>query len=429
MPFYNFKNITETSADIEVYGEIVEKRPTNWWGDAVEGMFFVSSEFNEQIVDLGSEFDNAYDAIRIGTGATGEALQGLEDDFKSVYSSVPTTMEDASTAIADYNTRLGLTGPELQNISKQAIQVADMLDEDLGTVIEDSSKAFQIWNISADDMGGAMDYVFKASQSTGTGFNDLMADVQRFAPQLQELGYGFENSVALIGSLDKAGVNTTEVLSAMKKSVSSFAKEGLSAEEGLQKYTDKIKNAKDMTDHLYKSIVADNITLLSLLKKLCLLEGIAIVFYNKTIVLFDENRIENIDCTGSLVVENDDVFAVSNSENKLFNECVVKNNDINGKFKINAKNNNTLIFTEDTPATTVGEANRFAKGILRNINKTTKTGSVTTELKTEYAAGTVVNLCNSKLKSYNGKIFIYKTRHDFVNNKTKIFFRYIIEDY
>lgn len=205
-------------------------------------------EASKYLVDLGSEFDNAYDAIRIGTGATGEALQGLEDDFKSVYSSVPTTMEDASTAIADYNTRLGLTGPELQNISKQAIQVADLLDEDLGTVIEDSSKAFQIWNISADDMGGAMDYVFKASQSTGTGFNDLMADVQRFAPQLQELGYGFENSVALIGSLDKAGVNTTEVLSAMKKSVSSFAKEGLSAEEGLQKYTDKIKNAKDMTE-------------------------------------------------------------------------------------------------------------------------------------------------------------------------------------
>lgn len=184
-----------------------------------------------------------------------------------------------------------------------------------------------------------------------------------------------------------------------------------------------------MTDHLYKSIVADNITLLSLLKKICLLEGIAIVFYNKTIILFDENKIENIDSTDSLVVENDDVFAVSNSENKLFNECVVKNNDINGKFKINAKNSNTLIFTEDTPATTVGEANRFAKGILRNINKTTKTGSVTTELKTEYAAGTVVNLCNSKLKFYNGKIFIYKVRHDFVNNKTKIFFRYIIEDY
>lgn len=184
-----------------------------------------------------------------------------------------------------------------------------------------------------------------------------------------------------------------------------------------------------MTDHFYKAIVADNITLLSLLKKICLLEGIAIVFYNKTIILFDENKIENMDCTGSLIVENDDVFTVSNSENKLIDECIVKNNDINGKFRINTGNNNALIFTDDTPATTVGEANRFAKGILRNVNKMTRTGSVTTELKTEYAAGTIVNLHNDKLRSYDGKIYIYKVRHDFVNNKTKMLFIYIIEDY
>lgn len=205
-------------------------------------------EAGKYLVDLGGKFDEAADAIRIGTGATGDALEALKDDFDAVYSSVPTTMEDASQAIADYNTRLGLTGPALQDISVQALQVADMLGEDLGGVIEESSQAFQAWNIDAEKMGDAMDYVFKASQSTGVGFSDLMSSVQTFAPQLQELGYGFEESVALIGQMDKAGVNASEVLSAMKKSVSSLAKEGLSAAEGMELYTDKIKNAKDMTE-------------------------------------------------------------------------------------------------------------------------------------------------------------------------------------
>lgn len=205
-------------------------------------------EAGEYLVELGSQFDEATDSIRIGTGATGDALDALMDDFDAVYSNVPTTMEDASKAIADYNTRLGLTGPELQNISTQAIQVADMLGDDLGTVIEESSQAFQAWNMDAEAMGDAMDYVFKASQSTGVGFSDLMKDVQQFAPQLQELGYGFEESVALIGQMDKAGVNAEEVLAAMKKSVSSLAKEGLSAAEGMELYTEKIKNAKDMTE-------------------------------------------------------------------------------------------------------------------------------------------------------------------------------------
>lgn len=67
--------------------------------------------------------------------------------------------------------------------------MSDMLGDDLGSVIEESSQAFQQWNIDADDMGGAMDYIFKVSQSTGMGFTDLMADMQKFGPQLQEMGY------------------------------------------------------------------------------------------------------------------------------------------------------------------------------------------------------------------------------------------------
>lgn len=200
-------------------------------------------EAGKHLKDLGSQFDGAADAIRIGTGATGDALDGLLDDFDEVYKSVPTTMEDASKAIADYNTRLGLTGPQLQEISKQALQVSDMLGDDLGGVIEESSQAFQQWNIDADNMGGAMDYIFKVSQSTGMGFTDLMSNMQKFGPQLQEMGYSFETASALMGQLDKAGVNTEEVLGAMKKSVGALAKEGISASDGLAMYYEQIKNA------------------------------------------------------------------------------------------------------------------------------------------------------------------------------------------
>jgi TP901 family phage tail tape measure protein len=200
-------------------------------------------EAGKYLVDLGGKFDGATDAIRIGTGATGEALEALNADFDAVYKSVPTTMEDASKAIADYNTRLGLSGEPLQEISKQALQVSNMLGDDLGGVIEGSSQAFQAWNIDASKMGDAMDFVFKASQSTGIGFTELMQKTQQFAPQLQAMGYGFEDATALVGQLEKAGANTDEVLAAMKKSVGTLAKEGYSASEGLQLYYEKIKNA------------------------------------------------------------------------------------------------------------------------------------------------------------------------------------------
>ena len=198
---------------------------------------------SKYLLDLGSKFDSAADAIRIGTGATGEALDDLLADFDEVYKTVPTSMEDAGQAIADYNTRLGLTGKELQGLSAQAIQVSDMLGDDLGTVIEESSQAFQQWGIDSADMGGAMDYLFKVSQSTGMGFTDLSKNMQSYGAQLQSMGYSFEEAAALMGQLDKAGVNTEEVLGAMKKSVTTLAKDGISASKGLEMYVDNIKNA------------------------------------------------------------------------------------------------------------------------------------------------------------------------------------------
>ncbi len=200
-------------------------------------------EAGKYLKDLGSAFDGAADAIRVGTGATGEALDDLLEDFDAVYASVPTNMDDAAQAVADFNTRLGLTGPALQDISKQAIQASGLLGDDLGGVIEESSQAFQQWKVDTEDMGGAMDYIFKVSQSTGMGFTDLMTDMQKFGPQLQDMGYSFETAAALMGQMEKAGANTEEVLGAMKKSVTALAKEGISASDGLALYYEKIQNA------------------------------------------------------------------------------------------------------------------------------------------------------------------------------------------
>ena len=142
-------------------------------------------DMGKQLYELGKDFDKAYDTIRINTGATGKTLQKLKEDFKDVYSSVPTTMEDASKTVADYNTRLGLTGDALTSLSKQAIAVSSMLGDDLNTTVEASSQAFKQWNIPASEMNRLMDYSFKVSQSTGMNFNKLMDTMKSAGPSLR----------------------------------------------------------------------------------------------------------------------------------------------------------------------------------------------------------------------------------------------------
>lgn len=53
MSFYNFINSSDNTAVIEINGEIVETRPKHWWtGQPLDGLYFVSEEFNAQVEQL-----------------------------------------------------------------------------------------------------------------------------------------------------------------------------------------------------------------------------------------------------------------------------------------------------------------------------------------------------------------------------------------
>lgn len=203
------------------------------------------------LYNVGKSFDDAYDIIRVGTGATGEALAGLEQDANSVYKSVPTTLENCGTAVANFNTLLGVNGFTLQGLAKQAIQVSNILDDDLTGVIDASSRAMTQWKVPTSEMGSEMDYVFKVCQSTGVGFSDLMGSMQSYGAALQTYGYDFKGAATLLGSVSKSGYDVSAVFAGMKTGAANLAKEGFSSlAEGMETYTKKIQGASTDTEAL-----------------------------------------------------------------------------------------------------------------------------------------------------------------------------------
>lgn len=176
------------------------------------------------LYDVGSIFDDVTDTIRTGTGAQGAALDGLVGVAKNVGTRVPAEFEKIGPTVADLNTRLGLSGKTLETVASQYLEAGRILGEDVD--INKTSAAFSAFKIQGDDVSGAMDTLFQVSQATGVGMNDLASGVQTAAPALHNLGFGFEDSIALMGSLDKAGLNSTQVLGSMSKGLVSLAKSG-----------------------------------------------------------------------------------------------------------------------------------------------------------------------------------------------------------
>lgn len=188
---------------------------------------------------VGAIFDDVTDTIRVGTGASGEALDGLVAIAQEVGTSVPTSFEAAGSTVADLNTRLGLSGDTLSTVAQQYIQAGNILGETVD--INATTAAFSAFGIEGANVEGAMDTLFRVSQATGVGMNELAAQVQTAAAPLQNLGFGFEETAALAGTLDKAGLNTSQIMASMSKGLVTLAKSGEEPQEAFKRVTGELQ--------------------------------------------------------------------------------------------------------------------------------------------------------------------------------------------
>lgn len=194
-------------------------------------------------VNLGGSFDEAFDQIRIGTGATGEALEGLKDDFREVFGSVPVDMDLASAAVADLNTRLGLTGEPLQDLAVQFLNLSRITGTDLSANIAGVTRVFGDWGVATEDQAGALDSLFRASQATGASVDGISASLVQYGAPLRQLGFDFETSAALIAKFEKEGVNAELVLGSLRIALGKMARDGEDAESTFRRVTEEIANA------------------------------------------------------------------------------------------------------------------------------------------------------------------------------------------
>lgn len=183
-----------------------------------------------------------------------------------------------------------------------------------------------------------------------------------------------------------------------------------------------------VTDQVYPYMVQDNEGDFAFLSRLALLEGCQMLVYDGRLILYNEAALEAIPPKGELQVGENGVFAYFDNRSKCFGSCEVASGSCFGSCTAPEGYKNTLR-PSGIRATSDGEAERFARGLLRNANKYAYTGRFTKALHTEYAAASLLDLTTQKASMWNGPVFVYKVRHDYVRNASTIYFRKLLEDY
>lgn len=193
--------------------------------------------------NVGDQFDDALDTIRVGTGATGDALTTLGGNFKAVLTEVPTDAQSAAVAIADLNTRLGATGPELEQLAAQQLELARITGTDLGTNIEKTTRLLGDWGVGLEDSSDALDLVFRTSQATGPPVARLSDLLVQYGAPLRQFGFGMEEAAVLLGKFEQEGVNTELVMGSLRVALGKVAREGGDPAEALNETIEAIQNA------------------------------------------------------------------------------------------------------------------------------------------------------------------------------------------
>lgn len=194
-----------------------------------------------------NEVDEGLDIIVKKTGATGEALEDMEEAAKNLATSIPTDFRTAGEAVGEVNTRFGLTGQALEELSGKFIKFAQLNDTSVTASIDNVQAAMAAFDVETESAGDVLDILNKAAQNTGVDINKLSGDLTANATALREMGFGLNTATGFLASLNKNGVDASSVMTGLKTALKNATKDGQSMEQALYSLTAKIKGAKSET--------------------------------------------------------------------------------------------------------------------------------------------------------------------------------------
>lgn len=209
-------------------------------------------EFGKNTQEAFRNVDSGFDIIITKTGATtDEALEGFKKIYDQLAVDLPVdSFEKIGSAIGEVNTQFGLTDDALQEASRSIIQFAEINDSDITASTINAKKTIEAYGLSASDLSSTLDTVTYVAQGTGVSVDELFSKMVSGAPQIKELGLSFDEAATLIGTLEKAGVDSGAALSSMSKAAVAYAKDGKTLSQGLEETIEKIKNASSSTEAL-----------------------------------------------------------------------------------------------------------------------------------------------------------------------------------
>lgn len=199
---------------------------------------------------IGNEFDKQKNIIIEGTGATGDALADLVQQSKDVLASGSESGDVVAGALADVNTFFGQTGDQLEGTTRQFLDFARVTKVDVGAAVGGVDAVLTQFGETGANLDEVLGDLTRVTQASGAPMTQLLSQLETFGPTFANAGFSVEETAALFGQLEQAGVNVTRIGPALNTFFRNTAANGEDPKVALEEMVAAMGDAETTTDAL-----------------------------------------------------------------------------------------------------------------------------------------------------------------------------------
>lgn len=148
-----------------------------------------------------------------------------------------------------------------------------------------------------------------------------------------------------------------------------------------------------------------------------------LMFYDRKIVVADRLFCESRDPGKTTQVGEGASFSYEDNSGDMIENAVVIAGEFMGGYTDPNVHTGRLFSAKGIRATSDGECRRFAKGILKDINKDSVAGVLERALSPDIQAASLLDISTLKCPAFDGTALVSRVRHNYEAKKTKVWFR------
>ena len=166
--------------------------------------------------EAGETFEDASITIQRATGATGDALDALEESASNLYSSLPVDMQTVASTLDTLTQRTGLTGDALDDLATTFINLGIDTGQSSSEMAQSFTGMAKMWQLDGDQMTEVANQLYVVFQKTGAPIPALVDSLSSAGPVLQALGFSIQDAAAMMGSFNDQNVTAQQVTAGLR---------------------------------------------------------------------------------------------------------------------------------------------------------------------------------------------------------------------